>query len=79
MVELPVMECIYCHESEFETYQALQRIADQGTPLAVKTFVTSTVQRWKEDKFTLHKNTARMLAQDFLMNGIRRIEKNRRG
>jgi len=60
--------------SDFETYQALQRIADQGTPLAVKDFVIKTVQSWKEDKFTPHKEAARMLAQDFLMNGIRKVE-----
>jgi hypothetical protein len=38
--------------SNFETYLALQRIADQGTPLAVKDFVIRTIQSWKEDTFT---------------------------
>ncbi len=45
--------------SYYDTYQTLYRIADQGTPLAVRDFVTSTVQYWKEDKVTPHAEAAR--------------------
>src|SRR3954468_3598008 len=57
-----------------KTYAALQAIASRGTPLAVRDFVTGHVDRWKHGSFTPHKEAARTLAQDFVMNGIRRVE-----
>jgi hypothetical protein len=60
--------------SDYDTYRTLERIADQGTPLSVRKFVTGTVEQWKEHTFTPHAEEARMLVQSFLMNGVRRVE-----
>jgi hypothetical protein len=60
--------------SYYETYAALQAIADRGIPLAVKNFVMSHVDRWKHGSLTPHAEAAHTLVQDFVMNGIRRVE-----
>jgi len=60
--------------SYYETYAALQALADRGTPLAVRDFVIGHVDRWKQGSFTPHREAVQTLVQDFVMNGIRRVE-----
>src|SRR5438045_3834561 len=62
--------------SYYDTYDMLQRMASQpsGGRGAVRRAVIGSVEHWKNDKPTPHGEAARILAQGFLMNGVRRVE-----
>ena len=59
-----------------ETYEMLARMASQqpGGRGNVRRAVLGTVEHWKNDTPTPHAEAARILVQDFVMNGIRRVE-----
>ena len=62
--------------SYYETYDMLQSMASQpsGGRGAVRRAVLGTVEHWKNNKPTPHKEAAHILVQDFLLNGGGRIE-----
>src|SRR5438309_2362704 len=56
-----------------ETRQALERLADHGTPLAVKDFVTTHVAQWKRNTSTPHQEAIHNLVQGFLMSAVSEV------
>ncbi len=60
--------------SYYDTYKAIEQVADQGKPQEVAQFVTDIVERWRQHQHTPHAEAAKNQVQDFLMNGIRRVE-----
>src|ERR1700674_2329620 len=59
----------------YETYQKLKRIADRSTtPNEIKRFVIGAVESGKANRPTPHKEATHILVQDFLMNGVRRVD-----
>ena len=62
--------------SYYDTYDMLRRMASQpsGGRGAVRRAILGTVEHWKIGKPTPHAEAARVLAQGFLVNGVRRVE-----
>jgi hypothetical protein len=63
--------------SYYETYQELERVANSVSlshaGRAVEQFVKQIVEAWKEGEYTGHEEAVHVQVQDFLMNGVRRI------
>ena len=60
--------------SYYETYQELERIVKSDTSgRKVQRFIMSTVDAWKSGRLTGHEEAVQVQIQDFLMNGVRRI------
>ncbi len=48
----PTWEVYMVMTSYYETYQAIESIADEQTPEAVREFVTGSVDTWKQGSYT---------------------------
>ena len=63
--------------SYYETYQELERVANSVSlshaGRAVEQFVKQNVEAWKEGEYTGHEEAVHVQVQDFLMNGVRRV------
>lgn len=71
----PTWDVFTAMTSYYETYQELGRIADRSTtPNEIKRFVIGVVEAWKADQPTSHEEATHILVQDFLMNGVRRVD-----
>jgi hypothetical protein len=71
----PTWEVFSAMSSYYETYQELGRIADRSTtPNEIKRFVVGAVEAWKANRPTPHKEATHILVQDFLSNGVRRVD-----
>ena len=55
----------------------MERVANSGSlshaGQAVEQFVKQLVEAWKEGKYTGHEEAVHIQVQDFLMNGVRRV------
>lgn len=73
----PTWDVFSAMTSYYETYQEFERVAN-SVPLshagrAVEQFVKQLVEVWKAGGYTGHEEAVKVQVQDFLMNGIRRI------
>ncbi len=73
----PTWDVFTALTSYYETYQELQRVVDSASPSkagrAVEQFVKYIVAAWKEGESTGHEEAVHVLIQDFIMNGVRRV------
>ena len=70
----PTWDVFTAMTSYYETQQELEYIADQASsPNEVKRFVIGVIEAWKADQPTPHEEAARIVVQDFLMSGVRRV------
>ncbi len=75
-VNFPTWSVFTVMTSYEETYEALHRMSLQqpGGMGNVRRAVLGSVEHWKNDQPTPYAHAARILAQDFLMNGVRRVD-----
>ena len=63
--------------SYYETYQELERVANSVSlshaGRTLEQFVKQLVETWKEGRYTGHEEAVHVQVQDFLMNGVRRV------
>ena len=60
--------------SYYETYQELEHVADTKGTQGVARFVKGAVEAWRNNQQTPHEEATKILVQDFLMNGVRRVD-----
>lgn len=75
-VNFPSWDVFTVMTSYYETSYMLQTMASHpiGGRGAVRRAVLGIVDHWKNNKPTPHPEAARVLVQDFLMNGVRKVE-----
>ena len=73
----PTWDVFTVMTSYYETYQELERLANSVSlsqaGRAVEQFVKQIVEAWKEGEYTGHEEAVHVQIQDFLMNGVRRV------
>lgn len=70
----PTWDTFSAMSSYYETYQELRNIADRSTtPNGVKRFIIGAVEAWKASRYNQHQEATRILVQDFIMSGVRRV------
>ena len=73
----PTWDVFTVMTSYYETYQELERVANSVSlshaGRAVEQFVKQLVEAWKKGEYTGHEEAVHIQVQDFLMNGVRRV------
>lgn len=70
----PTWDTFSAMSSYYETYQELRDIANRSTaPNEVRRFVTGAIEAWKANRHNPHQEATRILVQDFIMSGVRRV------
>jgi hypothetical protein len=73
----PTWDVFTVMTSYYETYQELERVANSVSlshaGQAVEQFVKQLVEAWKKGEYTGHEEAVHIQVQDFLMNGVRRV------